>query len=139
MQKKELLIVYTLISRLWPNYEIPTQEPQATINDQVFIIYLSPFKIELITDVMLNYAKKSNFLNIGEVANACENQIKNMWHKTFVYNLPEAEKAFLEEHINYFKTNKKISYVESEDYMFRNLGLGDDVALNFINKKMLEN
>ena len=139
MQKKELLIVYTLISRLWPNYEIPTQEPQATINDQVFLSYLTPFKIDLITDVMLNYAKKSNFLNIGEVAGICEEKIKFMWYQKLCDFLPEEEIKFLDEHLNYFKANKQISYFEKDDNVFRNLGFTKYDALNFANKKLLEN
>ena len=78
MKKNELIKLYAIAQTLWPSFKIPDTELESRVHDEVWFKILENYNIELITKCMFEYALKSEFCNIGQIARLCKQEIKRL-------------------------------------------------------------
>jgi len=72
VEKKELIQIYTLAKILWANYKMPDSKFEIEMHNAVWLELLKDYDIKLIVEAMKEYSKQSEFLNIGKVAQKCQ-------------------------------------------------------------------
>jgi len=75
MIKKELFAVLAKCSFIWPNFKLPTDDKTLKEFYKEWYEQLEPFAPDIIIAAIREYAKESDFCNLGKIVAKCEDII----------------------------------------------------------------